>query len=141
MKNQIVLISCVSKKLSKKSIARSLYVSPLFKLNLQYAEKLKPDHIFILSAKHGLLTLDQEIEPYEQTLNSMPAKEIKGWANKVIGQIKKCCDVNETEFVFLAGHKYRKYLIPEMPNVQIPLKGLGIGKQLQRLKILIDQYN
>jgi hypothetical protein len=71
MNKQIVLISCASRKLSQKAKVKDLYVSTLFKLNLKYAQQLEPDNIFILSAKHGLLSLEQEIEPYEQTLNNM----------------------------------------------------------------------
>lgn len=72
MSKRIALISCVSQKLSQHAKPKELYVSTLFKLNLKYAEKLEPDEIFILSAKHGLLSLDQQIEPYEQTLNNKP---------------------------------------------------------------------
>ncbi len=52
---QIVLISCVSKKLNAKSKAKDLYISPLFKKNLKYATSLNPDETFILSAKYGLV--------------------------------------------------------------------------------------
>ena len=113
-----------------------MYISTLFKLNLRYAEKLNPDGVYILSAKYGLLNLEQDIDPYEQTLNNMRADEVKRWANQVIDQIKKICVIEETEFVFLAGEKYRKYLLPHLNNVQIPLKGLRIGEQLQMLKTL-----
>ena len=68
---KIVLISCVSKKLVHAAKVRDIYVSPLFRLNLAYAESLKPDAIYVLSAKHGLLPLDDQIEPYELTLNTM----------------------------------------------------------------------
>jgi hypothetical protein len=103
---------------------------------LKYANKLNPDGIYILSAKYGLLNLEQEIEPYEQTLNNMRAKKVKQWTSQVIEQIRKISSVDETEFVFLAGEKYRKYLLPHLNNVQIPLKGLRIGEQLQRLEEL-----
>jgi len=136
MKKRIVLISCVSQKLPHRAKAKDLYISTLFKLNLRYAEKLNPDGVYILSAKYGLLNLEQEIDPYEQTLNNMRVNEIKRWANQVIEQIKKICVIEETEFVFLAGEKYRKYLLPHLNNVQIPLKGLRIGEQLQMLKTL-----
>jgi hypothetical protein len=105
-------------------------------LNLKYASKLNPDGIFILSAKYGLLDLEQEIAPYEQTLNNMRVNEVKQWASSVIEQIKKISTIDETEFVFLAGEKYRKYLLPHIKNAQIPLEGLRIGEQLQRLKEL-----
>ena len=136
MSKRIVLISCVSKKLSRNAKAKDLYISTLFKLNLKYAEKLEPDKIFVLSAKYGLLPLDQEIEPYEQTLNNMRSSDVKEWANRVLEQINDVCSIDETEFTFLAGEKYRKYLMPHIKNAQIPLEGLRIGEQLQRLKAL-----
>jgi len=137
MRKRIVLISCVSQKLPHRAKAKDLYISTLFKFNLKYASKLSSDGIYILSAKYGLLNLEQEINPYEQTLNNMRANEVKQWASQVIEQIKKICVPEETEVVFLAGEKYRKYLLSHLSNVQIPLKGLRIGEQLQRLKALI----
>ena len=53
-----VLISCVSKKLDHSAKARDMYISPLFKLSLKYAQKLNPDKIFILSAKYHLLPIE-----------------------------------------------------------------------------------
>ena len=131
---KIVLISCVSKKLKKKSKAKDLYISPLFKFNFSYAQSLNPDEIFILSAEHGLLNPEKEIEPYDKTLNDMGSKEIKQWSNKVIAELKKVSDVKNDKFIFLAGERYRKFLISEIKNYEIPLKGLSIGKQLQFLK-------
>lgn len=138
MGKQIILISCVSRKLAERAKAKDLYVSTLFKLNLKYAKKLSPDDIFILSAKHGLLSLEEEIEPYEQTLSNMPAHEVKHWASQVLKQLHEHCSIDETRFVFLAGERYRKYLLPHLKHVQIPLQGLGIGKQLQKLKELVE---
>lgn len=133
--SKIVLISCVSKKLPYKSKAKELYVSTLFKYNLKYAKSLNPDKIFVLSAKYGLVYLEREIEPYDKTLNNMPSKEIRKWADCVIDQIKKEANLKEDEFIFLAGEKYRKYLLTYISNYQIPLKGLKIGEQLQYLKM------
>ena len=138
MTKRIVLISCVSQKFSQRAKAKDLYISTLFKLNLKYAEKLEPDEIFILSAKYGLLPLGQEIEPYEQTLNNMRSNEVKQWASRILDQIKQVCSIDETKFTFLAGDKYRKYLLPHIKNAQIPLEGLRIGEQLQRLKRLVS---
>jgi hypothetical protein len=97
---------------------------------------LEPDCIYVLSAKHGLLSLDQEIDPYEQTLNNMRTTEIREWASKVLAQLNEIASLEEAEFTFLAGDKYRKYLLPHIKNARIPLKGLRIGEQLQRLKEL-----
>lgn len=132
--SRIVLISCVSKKLSHKTRAKDLYISPLFKLNLAYAKYLNPDKIFILSAKYGLVNLEEEIEPYNITLNAMRSKEIKKWASNVVEELSKVADLKNDEFVFLAGDKYRKFLIPQIKNYKVPLEGLSIGRQLQFLK-------
>ena len=130
---KIVLISCVSKKLNHKSKAQDLYVSPLFQKNLRYAKSLNPDKIFILSAKYGLLSLTDEVEPYNKTLNKMTSNEIKEWANSVLKQLQKVSDLDNEEFIFLAGNNYRKFLLPRIKNYKIPMLGLGIGKQLKWL--------
>ena len=58
---KVTLISCVSKKLDLKSKAQDLYQSPLFKKKLAYAEQINSDEIYILSAKYGLLKLNDDI--------------------------------------------------------------------------------
>ena len=131
---KIVLISCVSKKLQHKAKARELYTSTLFTFNLAYARSLRPDAIFILSAKYGLLDLEQEIEPYDQTLNTMTAREKKTWADGVANQMRDHIDFAQDDIIFLAGENYRKHLLPHLARVQVPLQGLGIGKQLRFLK-------
>ena len=136
---RIVLVSCVSKKLPHKAKAKDLYVSSLFKYCLKYSESFNPDKVFILSAEHGLLGLEQEIEPYNRTLNNMPAREIRVWAEDVLAQLRKVFDLDKDEFIFLAGRKYRKYLIPHIRNYKVPLESLSIGKQLKYLKDAVSK--
>lgn len=71
MPRKIILISCASKKLPIRSKAKDLYISTLFDLNLKFAYSMKPDAVYILSAKHGLLHLETEIDPYNLPLNDM----------------------------------------------------------------------
>ena len=130
----IVLISCVSQKLPIKTRAEELYTSTLFKLNMQFAKRLNPDGIFILSAQYGLLSLDDEVEPYDVTLNNMLAEERKTWTKGVLEQLNNKFDLENDHFVILAGDRYRQYLIKDLKSFEIPLKGLRIGKQLQYLK-------
>lgn len=136
---KIILISCASKKLAFKSKAEDLYISTLFRLSLAYAKKLKPDKIFILSAKHGLVNLNDEIAPYNETLNDKTASDIKIWADKVVLELEKLTNLGDDLFIFFAGKKYRKYILPHVKNYEIPLKGLRIGEQLQFLKVKIEQ--
>lgn len=130
---KIVLISCVSKKLVHAAKVRDIYVSPLFRLNLAYAESLKPDAIYVLSAKHGLLPLDDQIEPYELTLNTMGTGQIRAWASGVVSQLAAVADLKHDLFVFLAGDKYRKFMVPHLAHFEVPMEGLTIGRQLQFL--------
>ncbi len=131
---RIVLISCVKKKLDHAAKAREMYISPFFKFSLAYAESLDPDRIYILSAKYGLLKLDDRIEPYELTLNKMPMREVQRWSEKIMSKLEQLVDLEKDEIVFVAGYRYRKYLIPHIRHYDVPLEGLGIGRQLKYMK-------
>jgi len=131
---KIVLISCVKTKLPHKAKAKNLYTSPLFKYSLKYAKSFNPDKTFILSAKHGLLNLEQEVESYEQTLNQMNSQELKLWVKKILEKLKTVCDLEKDEIILLTGNNYGKHLLPHISNYKLPLKGLSMGKRLQFLK-------
>ena len=113
--------------------ARDLYQSALFEKSLAYGERLRPDAMFILSAKHGLLPVDRVIAPYDETLNTKGAAAIQDWAGRVLKDLQRVSDIPRDRFTVLAGEKYRKYLVPHLEHVEVPLEGLPIGKQLQRL--------
>jgi len=136
----IALISCGSKKLEYRARAQDMYISPLFKKSLQYARDiLKPEKIYILSAKHGLLKLETEIEPYNKTLNNMPSRDKTEWAENVYKQLKKETDINTSKYIFLAGRNYYKYLVQKLPCHEILMEGLQIGKRLQWLKEKLNE--
>ncbi|MGF1692555.1 DUF6884 domain-containing protein [Photobacterium kagoshimensis] len=134
----IFLISCVSKKKDIQCMASELYISPLFKLNYEFATKQNPAEIYILSAEYGLVTPYEQIEPYDKTLNNMKNHEIQLWADKVLHSLKKLQNIDNCKFIILAGERYRRHLTPELKHYNVPLKGLTIGKQLQKLKVLIN---
>jgi len=64
---------------------------------------IEHDHIFILSAKYHLLDLDEEIDPYDETLNKMPALKLKCWAARVVHQLSERANLKQDQFVLLAG--------------------------------------
>lgn len=109
-------------------------MSALFRAALQYAQQFSPDRIFILSAKYGLVQLDDEIDPYDVTLKDMSVQERKRWASKVLQELRRYCDLERDHFIILAGNRYREYLLPHLKSYDIPLAGLPIGRQLQYLK-------
>lgn len=110
-----------------------MYVSDLFRKMMAYGRSLKPNRMFILSAKYGLLLPDDIIEPYEQTLNTMKKADREAWAAKVLSALRRNCDLDEDEFVFLAGQSYRKHLVPHIRHCAVPMQGMAFGRQLEWL--------
>ena len=147
----IVLISCVSRKGKIKSKAKDLYKGPLFSNSLDYAQALRPDKIFILSALHHLLDLETEIEPYDVTLSYVsPDKRKKKphlkvltndeanlWGAKVIEQLKQVADIKNDRFIVLAGQSYLKPIQNSLTHIVEPLNGIVQGKRPDKLKELI----
>lgn len=130
----IAFISCVSKKLNHSAKAKDLYISDLFKKSLKYCQ-VNYDKIFILSAKYGLLELDDQIDTYDMTLNNMNEKQKKQWSYKVYHQIIKKIDEDDVLY-FHCGLNYRKYLIRKLKNdLKEPMKGISIGLQLRFYKL------
>ncbi len=123
-----------TKVLKRASKASDLCTGTLFKLQLDYARKLGVEHIFILSAKHYLLSLDETVEPYNVPLNNMPVAERKAWANHVLEQMKTKTDPERDHFIVLAGLRYREFLLPSLKDYDVPLEHKRIGEQIQFLK-------
>lgn len=131
---KIVLLSCGKKKVDHRTQAQSLYAGSLFVKSLAYARRMNPDAIFILSAKHGVLELDEELEPYDQTLVGMDQDSIRRWSEKVLIQLSERSNLAEDHFTFLVGDNYRRYLGPHLVHSSVPMRGLTIGRQLQFLE-------
>lgn len=131
----VVLVSCVSRKRSSVVPAKDLYLSDWFLKARRFAEGTGAPW-FILSAEHGLVDPDEPIGPYEKTLNTMPVRERRGWADAVFEQLTTAAPDLERVMV-LAGTRYREFLADRLVArgvaVEVPMKGLRIGEQLSWL--------
>ncbi len=130
----VYLVSCVSKKREQVMPARDLYVSEWFIRARNYVERRGGDW-FILSAKLGLVAPEQRIEPYEQTLHSMPIAERRIWAQSVRFQMNELLPASG-RCVVLAGQRYREFLMNYLDErfvTEVPMTGLAIGQQLRWL--------
>jgi hypothetical protein len=129
----ITLIACCGAKLDlDEAPAEEMYISQLFKKSLAEAKRNHSQGIFILSAKLGLVELDQVIEPYDLTLNRQSKNFRKTWAAGVAAQLHSKLIEGDT-LTILAGRSYRDELIPlisESWEIEVPMAGLGIGEQL-----------
>jgi hypothetical protein len=132
----IAFVACVGKKRVAAAPARSLYTSAWFVKARRFVEH-EADAWFILSARHGLVAPEQPLEPYEQTLNTMPRYERERWAVQVWRAIVGVADVGD-RLVFLAGQRYSELVVPALADlgytVEVPMLGLGIGQQLAWLE-------
>jgi len=139
---KIVLLSCTKSKLSKPSPAQELYsASPMFQKTLEYGKALKPDKMYILSAKHHLVPLQKELAPYDKTLKEMPKDEKEKWGEETVKQMKSAgINLEKDQFVFLTGAEYMKPFSKYIPedNIEKPMEGKRFG---ERLKWLNSQVN
>jgi hypothetical protein len=100
------------------------------------------DGWYILSAKHHLLEPDEEIDPYEQTLNNANAMERKEWSQIVFANLESRTSPEDTVIV-VAGERYCHYLVPLIEargnQVERPTKGYSMGRIPGRLRELISR--
>ncbi|MCL2498854.1 MAG: hypothetical protein FWE90_00785 [Defluviitaleaceae bacterium] len=134
-----VLISCSKLKRTYPCEARLLYdASSLFNKSLLYAKTIS-DEIFVLSAKYGLVSLDKQIEPYDETLKDKTSVQSSVWGHLVARQLAERFDIQRTVFVILAGKDYYQPLQAHLPQIILPLLGLSMGNRLAKLDALINQ--
>lgn len=125
----IGLVACSSTKQTGTHRAADLYTSPLFRLSRRWVEHHCPDGWYILSAKHHLLDPNDRISSYDRTLRELSAAERALWRRTVAATLNA---LMPCRFIVLAGELYR-HALRDLPY-EAPLKGQGIGHQLQWLK-------
>ncbi|EIA5729025.1 hypothetical protein RP125_001254 [Staphylococcus pseudintermedius] len=113
----------------------------MFRKQLKYAKQIttKDDHIYILSAKYGVLELDDIVSPYELTLNNMNKLKLKQWAYKCVKQLQEKEIDFKDKAIFLTGKPYSQYLSQLFPNKEFPLNDLSFGMRLKQLKEWLNE--
>ena len=128
----LALVSCVSKKQSRPSVAEHLYTSPWFLKAREYALSIASEW-YILSAKYGLVHPTDQLSPYNSTLLRMKKSERQLWADAVLLKLGPLVSPGQT-VVILAGAQYREFLIGPLEaqgaKIETPLANQGIGQQL-----------
>lgn len=130
---KIALIACSKKKVSWRTTAMVLYRGAIFNRSLRVAmTDPEYDKVFILSAKHGLLLLDDELDPYDQTLTEMNHGEHVEWAMRVEARLRDLLGEGacfDHEYVVFGGEAYWCLLRAGLRKVRCAwpegLKGCG----------------
>ncbi|NEE25426.1 hypothetical protein G3M53_08090 [Streptomyces sp. SID7982] len=132
----VVVIPCSGAKLDRPAPAGDLYIGPLHIMARQAADALVAGGgtVLVLSALHGLLTLDEKVEPYDHTWKdpgSVTVEELRAQAVRL--GLADAADV-----VLLTPGEYTRRASAVWPGARTPLAHLGIGKQRGRLAALRD---
>jgi hypothetical protein len=133
---KIGLISCTKSKTAHQAPARELYSpSALFRGALGYLEA-RADVVYVLSAKYGLMPLDQVAAPYDLTLKDYNPTYRKGWAMEVLREIKARHGASLAGVLveFHAGEAYmeilRSLLEAAGATCVSPVEGMTLGERL-----------
>lgn len=118
---KIALLSCTKDKLLYKSKVKDLYSASIhFKNTLQKIQKENFDYIYVISAKHGVLELDQEINPYNFTLSELSVLEKRKWAKNIANQLKeKNINIRQDNFYSFLDKEYLNRLHPHLKNIYL----------------------
>lgn len=132
---RIGLVGCVKTKLPVTTAAKDLYDSPLFHCQRRAVEA-SCDRWYILSAKHGLLDPDAEIEPYEEALHGTSRFHKRTWSRGVLDQLRdQLGNLDGLHIEIHAGQDYYAYgLVDGLRHagatVELPAEGLSMGQKL-----------
>jgi hypothetical protein len=118
---KIALVACVKQKQESSCQAKDMYRSEAFKAWMKYAESWGADKIFILSGKHGLLKLTQEIKPYDFNLNVQSRSYRRAWAKDVLTKLTKEASFENDHFLILSNRLYAEDLSPNFKYFEMPL--------------------
>jgi hypothetical protein len=137
----INLVACSSAKLDHAAEARHLYCSSWF-TKVRELVDVDGAEWFILSAKHGLVAPGQWLAPYDVSLHTLGPLEFSTWKKVVARAVLSLAKGQRIKFVIWAGRRYRRDLSDELQAaghiVEVPLAGLGIGEQLQKLNQILE---
>lgn len=130
----IGFITCGKSKRPERCKAKHLYSSPLSKNKQLYLKVLYPNiDIYILSAKHGVLNLDDVIDPYDTELPRRDCEQKTLWKTKVLKQLKQFD--NDEDIIFLGAKHYYEPINEYFKGSKIaPL--LGLTPVCQNVKLL-----
>ncbi len=137
----IALVGCSGPKLDHPAPARQLYKSQLFRSALALAEA-RHDVVYVISAKHELVALDQVVEPYNRTMSDLAKEWRVIWGVRVWGSILNRHQSVERQVFIYAGKDYARPIERagfHQATFHEPLAKMQIGQRLQWLREQLKQ--
>ncbi|HKA75323.1 MAG TPA: hypothetical protein VKE26_26205 [Xanthobacteraceae bacterium] len=125
----LILLACGAKKQTCPVPAGELYTGAYFQACRQVALNLPHDQMRIVSARHGLLRLQEMVAPYDQRLGQPGAVTSADLYQQAVAQQL----LGARTVLVLGGQAYVAIVRSVWPRVEHPLHG-GIGQQLAQLR-------
>jgi hypothetical protein len=134
----LLLVGCGKAKADEPTRAADLYTGSLFKSRLAYVQA-RGGPWWIVSARHGLVSPDQVVFPYDLTLPSLPDLDRAAWALQVVAaaldQVPDGTRIGDVWLELHMGFAYadplRRVAAAVGANVSCPVQGLRVGEQRQ----------
>ena len=133
----IALIACSEKKLPHAAQAKNLYTGQRFRLACAWADRHGVETKFVLSAKHGLLGMEDVREPYDETLAGKSLEEVWGWAREVATALSRRIGGEVDRIYILAPDEYAEPLRPFFKNVAVEYPLAGIADEASQRNFLM----
>jgi hypothetical protein len=130
----VIVVGCTKSKMGYACPAEEMYSkSHLFKKTVVFIKSNYYTEYLILSAKYGIISPSDIIEPYEVKMGSVIPTEI------LVSIRTNLSDYNK--IIAFCGSNYVNAMRKAFPTKCIvePLRGLGIGKRLQFLNEVYQQ--
>jgi len=132
---KLCVVACSKSKNKKpgKHKAEDLYTGGVFKKSMSYADDIC-DKTVILSAKHGVISLDKKIVKYDFQMKDIPYSEKYKWKEQCAEEIMKLTNNGDT-VVFLTSHGYKSGILSKLKKrkTEWPFHHLKQGQRLRWL--------
>ncbi|MFJ5272473.1 DUF6884 domain-containing protein [Streptomyces sp. NPDC088358] len=127
---ELIVIPCGARKLDHRARAADMYIGSYHRACRRAAEALRPDRLVILSARYGLLGLDDEIDPYDTAHGAADAVTARLLQDQAAERGIRDLD----PVMVLGGARHVTLAKAVWPHALTPLSGTrGMGEQVARL--------
>lgn len=136
---RVALVGCSKAKGQRRAQALTLYTGRIFRAAVDLTTATH-DQTFIVSALHGLVDLEQEVDPYDFTIARYSVEQRIAWGETVVAELSKATGAVPLRVTVLMGESYARWLRGPLARrdgwtVSYPLDGIaGIAPRVQWLR-------
>jgi hypothetical protein len=130
---ELIVITCGSRKLDHRAPAGELYTGAYHRACRRAADALEPERLLILSSAHGLVGVEDVIDPYDTPMGA--AGSVSG--AQLTAQARERGVLELDPVIVLAGRRHLQLAQAVWPHAVGPLTGIGgMGHQISYLTAL-----